>query len=197
MYNLSLTELKKLLDLICKLEIILIEKETEWLRFVSKKYLADSAVKYTFDNDTLNKLFIVFHKNECYIQGYCQDNTLNNYSDEIYENFDEVVFKNIPRNLKEFIDYRVDVSFAIWTVRGKWYLNDVHPTNDGGRDAMLKCLTPDSVQYASFAKIYHNIDMNPKILKQVFDGAEITDMMIYKLNRVRNMDIALSEIAEI
>ena len=220
--NLSnINELRKQLITLCILDIIMLPKKESYNRY--RHYVENSYIKHSeeildvfkLDNGSGDDLYVIFAKEGCIIKGFAHESSISPYgnNNKVWKGIYDETPENLLSLLNDPFFCKNDVTFCVWRQSNDsdWLKGNITVPNnyndsnfgDGFRYLCDDFLANSPSDYCNWAIEYHELfELNSPSLKsmeqtvkQIYDGAEINEVMIKALNPKRNVTEALKEIS--
>lgn len=174
-------ELKQLCKSISTLEAIL---SPEWeYRFYSyqKDWSATEEFCEMRDGEG-NQLLIVFKSNGTALNGFAHESQMIDQKE---------ILSKIPMEFNDFIFEEpvksIGSSFCIWQTKSDtyWQIGDIQYSNNSyydGSEELLKLLDGKAMTYKVWADEYYEIELDLKLVEEIFQGNIITKDIVTKIN---------------
>lgn len=196
---LAAKELEKYLKAMTILDIVMQAKDDAWLRRICF-YELENAHSYVLDNGSGDNLVVMFSKNCVLMKGFDHENELNQFAADEWDNaFFERIYAELPEELASLLneDDKDNTTFCMWCVDDTdiWTQNETKG-NDGGKEYLLMyiCKTPE--EWSDWAEDYYETEIAPEVVQKVYNGENLTEEDVKKLNPGRDPQEVFSEIEE-
>lgn len=195
-------QLSKYLKILAKIEIIMLDKEDEWLRIALFNKISEDTEGFYIDNGSGDNVEIFIKKDSAFIKGFEHENDFSPYQqeDEGKELLSKL-YSNAPSDFTEILDDegKYETTFVMWNDDGTdlWHFNEISSDDDGGREFLLGYIHTTPKSLMEWAEEYHEASLDGNIVSSIYDGKPITEEMIITLNPERNAKEALKEISRL
>ncbi len=193
----TIEKLEKYLKAMVILDIIMVAEKDAWLRLISAEKL-DGGHGYVIDNGSGDSLTIYVTSNGAFIKGSDHENECNQFAaDEWDAEFFKYIYGGVPVEFTNFLDEDAmdNTTFCMWCTdeTDLWMQNEMDG-NDGGKEFLLRYICQSAEDWCEWAKYYYEMDINMDIVQKVYDGVQLVEKDVTKLNPDRDANVALEEI---
>ncbi|GAA0133987.1 hypothetical protein YSY43_08270 [Paenibacillus sp. YSY-4.3] len=195
--------LKRRLYALSALDIIICPEE--WLRrYRFYPRWKGEVTLASISNGAGDDLYIVFAPEGTLIKGFDHESVISPYVNDDGEVWPGI-YEGVPASLLNCLDdeslCKEDVTFCLWREQGdrvwKCGVSEPQGLNDGS-DFLLGMIYETPYDYVEWAQYYYDLEvLDIDVVRRVFDGFQISEEMINKLNPTRNTKSAVEEINEI
>jgi hypothetical protein len=195
-------ELKRRLNKIAALNIIMTEESESWLRVCHKVLDPDGgSCIFSIDNGSGDNVFIVFSEDGCMIKGFDHESFFSPYARDEFHVWSGI-YDDVPQPLLSLLDdpmYEKEVvTFCVWreTTDTEWQKGEIeNPDNDDdGMNFLLAFLFSSAEDYREWAKDYYEKELPLEAIELVYIGEEITEELVAAINPERDVVEVLKEI---
>lgn len=205
-------DLKKYLNAMAALDVVMTPKEQAWLRLINVHSLG-KANAFVIDNGSGDDLVIIYTENGTLIKGFDHESEYNQFAADEWDNeFLEYMFSGLPEEFAGLLDEdsRDNTTFCMWCMDDSdmWVQNepvkndeddDVEEDDDdddGGKDYLLGYIRRTPEEWCDWAKEYYEAEIASDVVKKVYNGEPLTEEDVVKLNPERNAKDVFAEIEE-
>lgn len=196
---LSVHELKKCMIAFVKMEIIVVPKIDSWLRLASFNKIND-IYHFLIDNGSGDEVSIYIKDDKAFIKGFDHESDLSPYQFDDSSHILEKIYLNSPKEFKNLLDDEniYNTTFAMWNLStgDEWNFNKLSNEDDGGREFLLGYIFDSAEHYLEWAKDYHDVSFDLKIINDIYNETDITKEMLKNLNITRDENEILKELEE-
>lgn len=199
MKNISTEELKKYLNAMVVLDIIMVPQEDDWLRLINAIEL-EQGYGYKVDNGSGDRLTVIFATAGVLIKGFDHENELNQFAADEWDNeFFEYTYNNVPAEFIDILteDDRDETTFCMWCVDGTNWIQNEMEGNDGGKEYLLGYICHNAKEWCEWAEAYYEVDINEEVVEKTFLGEQLTEEDVVKLNPKCDVKEVLAEIGRL
>ena len=199
------TDLKKYLNAMAILDVVMQAKEQAWLRRVNVSRIGKASA-FVIDNGSGDDLVVIFTENGTLIKGFDHESEYNQFAADEWDNaFFEYTFSNLPEEFAELLDEdsRDNTTFCMWCmddsdmwVQNEQEINDEEEDDDGGKSYLLLFIRKTPEDWCDWAKDYYETEIASDVVKKVYDGEPLTEEDVVKLNPKRNAKEVFAELEE-
>ncbi len=199
------TDLKKYLNAMAVLDVVMQAKEQAWLRRVNVSSIG-KAPAFVLDNGSGDELVVIFTENGALIKGFDHESEYNQFAaDEWDDAFFEYTFSGLPEEFADLLDEdsRDNTTFCMWCmddsdmwVQNEQEINDEDEDDDAGKDFLLGFIRRTPEEWCDWAKDYYETEIASDVVKKVYNGEPLTEEDVVKLNPKRNAKDVFAEIEE-
>ncbi len=199
------TDLKKFLNAMAVLDVVMQAKEQAWLRRVNVSSIG-KAPAFVLDNGSGDELVVIFTENGALIKGFDHESEYNQFAaDEWDDAFFEYTFSGLPEEFAELLDEdsRDNTTFCMWCmddtdmwVQNEQEINDEDEDDDAGKDFLLGFIRRTPEEWCDWAKDYYETEIASDVVKKVYNGEPLTEEDVVKLNPERNAKDVFAELEE-
>ncbi len=203
------TDLKKYLNAMAVLDVVMTPKKQAWLRRVNVSSIG-KAPAFVLDNGSGDDLVVIFTENGALIKGFDHESEYNQFAaDEWDDAFFEYTFSGLPEEFADLLDEdsRDNTTFCMWCLddTDMWVQNEQEKNNDdededdeddGGKDFLLGFIRKTPEEWCDWAKDYYETEIASDVVKKVYNGEPLTEEDVVKLNPERNAKDVFAELEE-
>ncbi len=199
------TDLKKYLNAMAVLDVVMQAKEQAWLRRVNVSSIG-KAYAFVIDNGSGDDLVVIFSDNGALIKGFDHESEYNQFAADEWDNaFFEYTFSDLPEEFAELLDEdsRDNTTFCMWCmddsdmwVQNEQEINDEDEDDDGGKSYLLQYIRKTPEDWCDWAKDYYETEIASDVVKKAYNGEPLTEEDVVKLNPERNAKDVFAELAE-
>ncbi len=200
------TDLKKYLNAMAVLDVVMQAKEQAWLRRVNVSSIG-KAHAFVIDNGSGDDLVVIFTENGALIKGFDHESEYNQFAADEWDNaFFEYTFSGLPEEFAELLDEdsRDNTTFCMWCmddsdmwVYNEQEINDEEEDDDGGKEFLLLYIRKTPEEWCDWAKDYYETEIASDVVKKVYNGEPLTAEDVVKLNPERNAKEVFAELEEL
>ncbi len=192
------TQLNKYLKVMAILDTIMIAED--WLRLVSVVTM-DNGYQYIIDNGSGDTVNVIFHEAGTLIKGFDHENELNQFAaDEWDDEFFTSTYEGVPDEIMDLLDEEAyeNMTFCMWCTdeTDEWIQNETED-DDGGREYLLGYIRQNAEDWCEWASDYYDVELDERIVEKVYNGEELSEEDILKLNSEADVKAVLKKIEEI
>ncbi len=198
------TDLKKYLNAMAVLDVVMQAKEQAWLRRVNVSSIG-KAYAFVIDNGSGDDLVVIFSDNGALIKGFDHESEYNQFAADEWDNaFFEYTFSDLPEEFAELLDEdsRDNTTFCMWCmddsdmwVQNEQEINDEDEDDDGGKSYLLQYIRKTPEDWCDWAKDYYETEIASDVVKKAYNGEPLTEEDVVKLNPERNAKDVFAELA--
>ncbi len=199
------TDLKKYLNAMAVLDVVMQAKEQAWLRRVNVSSIG-KAYAFVIDNGSGDDLVVIFSDNGALIKGFDHESEYNQFAADEWDNaFFEYTFSDLPEEFAELLDEdsRDNTTFCMWCmddsdmwVQNEQEINDEDEDDDGGKSYLLQYIRKTPEDWCDWAKDYYETEIASDVVKKAYNGEPLTEEDVVKLNPERNAKDVFAKLAE-
>ncbi len=199
------TDLKKYLNAMAVLDVVMTPKKQAWLRRVNVSSIG-KAPAFVLDNGSGDDLVVIFTENGALIKGFDHESEYNQFAaDEWDDAFFEYTFSGLPEEFADLLDEdsRDNTTFCMWCmddsdmwVQNEQEINDENEDDDAGKDFLLGFIRKTPEEWCDWAKDYYETEIASDVVKKVYNGEPLTEEDVVKLNPERNAKDVFAELEE-
>jgi hypothetical protein len=189
-------ELRKMMQSMAAIDAIL-SPEWEYRYYSFNCCWGDGEMMGSMRNGSGDDLFVLFSSHGAYMKGFS------------HEQWQEIpvlqAYANVPSCFASAVAEPAfsseQVTFCCWNEKGvdKWETALIPPieADENGSSWMLSDIAGGPERYVEFASEYYEVDVDPSIVRAIYDHAPITQVMASALNAEIEYEALLSDLAEI
>ena len=186
------------------LDIIMLDKEEEWLRTTTyyPNYF-ENVDMFKIDNGSGDNMFILFSEHGVIIKGFDHESGLSPYANESFKLVDGI-YDLVPKELLNLLnDKSIEkevATFCIWKTPEDLVWKKGKIINPKGVDDgkfLLSYININPEDWKSWAEEYYDEDFDIKSIEKIYLNKNITPEMIEEINFERDAEAALREIKKI
>ncbi len=199
------TDLKKYLNAMATLDIIMATKKQAWLRLINVCSIGN-AYAFVIDNGSGDNLVVIFTENGTLIKGFDHESEYNQFAADDWDNaFFEYTFSGLPKEFAELLDEdgRDNTTFCMWCIdntdmwiQNEQEINDEEEDDDGGKSFLLQYIRKTPDEWCDWAKYYYEKEIAADVVKKVYNKEPLTEEDVVKLNPERNAKEVFAELEE-
>jgi len=143
--------------------------------FDYQPHWAADAKMAKYDNGSGDDMFFFFQAGEAIIKGFDHESGISPYGNKEHNPWPGI-YENVPAHWNQLLDdpavVRGDVTFCLWTEKGKWKsgkvkLPKVAAGAGDGTEWMLNELLPDAEAYVQWAADYYDVNLKTSIVQAI------------------------------